>query len=392
MSLLDYLVAFSKHGKLIFFCSVILPILALGTSFLFPKTYRAESRVMPPQNSSSMKIGMISQVTGIDLSGFSSGSGTGMTSDIYAGMLKSSTILDRIIDRFGLISKYGAATREDARRQLSDDIMDVSVDSKSGIVTVGVQDKDPRTAAQMANAFVDELEKTSNQLNYMDAKGRMDYLEAQVNKAKENLTRSEEDMKKFMEKTGVLQIDDQARAILEGIAALNAQVAAKEVEINVMKTFSMPQNPDLQMAEEELRGLSAQLAKLEARKTATGIDPILPTANIPSLGTDYERKLRDQKYYEALYQFLAKEYESARLDEARNYAGIQVLDSAVPPTKKYKPQRLLITLVTAAGGFFISIFASLVLEYVEKAKQDRETREKLDLIKGHLRLRKNRAA
>jgi tyrosine-protein kinase Etk/Wzc len=189
-------------------------------------------------------------------------------------------------------------------------------------------------------------------------------------------------VKGFQERTGALHVEDQVKAVITSIAQLRAGVAAKEVEIQVMRTYSTSDNPDLQKAEETLRGMKAGLMKLES-KSGSSYDPLMPTGRMPSVGTEYVRKLRDLKFNEALYELLLKQYEAAKLDEARDAAIIQVIDRAVPPERKVSPKRAMMVFVAAFGGFFASLGLVYFMAYKEKFILEPGNRERLEEIKVH---------
>ncbi len=281
--------------------------------------------------------------------------------ELYIGLLKSRTVLDRMIDRFDLMKLYQARYRQNAREKLLNNVLSVRDDRKSGIITINVEEKDPKRAADMANAFVDELQKLNSGLAITQASQRRLYFEEQLKSAKTSLAQAEENMKAFQEKTGALHIESQAKAVLEGIGMIRAQIAAKEVELKVMKTYSTPQNPDFQRVEETLWGLRAELAKMEGRG-GRGHDPLMPTGRMAQIGTDYAKQLRDLKFNEVLYGLLLQQYEAAKLDEAKDATTIQVIDRAVPPEKKVKPQRAMMIILGGIIGFFLSIFAAFLME------------------------------
>lgn len=319
-----------------------------------PPVYRAETSLLPPQPSSSMALQALSQLAGGAAGIGADVLGIKHPADLYAGLLKSNTVLDRIIDRFKLMELYDKEYRIDARKALLDNI-EVNVDKKSNIITLSVEDKDHVRAAQMANAFVEELKALTKGLAITEASQRRLFFEEQLKDTRLALIKAEEDLKKFQEKTGAIKVEEQAKAVIEGIATLRAQIAAKEVEIKVMKTYSTPYNPDLQRAEEALRAMKAELQKLEA-KEGKNPDPLMPTGRMPEVGMEYLRKLRELKFNETLYELLLKGYETARLDEARDAVVIQVVDKAIPPDKRAKPKRTLMVLVARFTAFFLSIY------------------------------------
>lgn len=212
-------------------------------------------------------------------------------------------------------------------------------------------------------------------------------LKEQLKDAKESLIKAEESMRGFQERTGAIKIDEQAKAVIEGIAQLRAQIAAKEVGLKVMRTYATPQNPDLQRTEEELRGLRAELRKLEARGSDHNPDPLMPTGRIPGVGTEYIRKLRDFKYNEALYEILLKQFEAAKLDEAKDAAMIQVIEKAIPPEKRAKPKRKQMVMIAMVTGFFFSIFAAFFMEYIEKSSKGPDNKERFETLKRYANFR-----
>jgi capsule polysaccharide export protein KpsE/RkpR len=184
----------------------------------------------------------------------------------------------------------------------------------------------------MANAFVEEMKSLAGGLAISEAGQRRMFFEEQLRHTKESLSHTEEEMKGFQQRTGAFQIDAQAKAVIEGIANLRARIAAKEVEAKVLRSYATSQNPDLQRVEEEIRALRAELEKIEAGK-GQGFDPLMSSERVPAMGTEYLRKLRQLKYNETLYELLVKQYELAKLDEARDAFVIQIIDG-VPRRKR----------------------------------------------------------
>ena len=386
INLLDYFIVLLKRKKLIMASTLACAVITAIISLIIPKIYNSQASILPPQQSASVTSQIISQFAAGGLSSSLSGIlGTGSSSDLYVGMLQSRTIMDNIIKRFDLMKLYKEDNLVDARDDLSDNI-EVKSDSKSNIITISVEDKDPKRAADMANAFVEELKNLNKGLAVTEAAQRRLFFEEQLKDTKMALVKAEDEMKGFEEKTGALQVEEQAKAVIEAIAILRAQIAAKEVEIRVMRTYSTPNNPDLQMAEETLRGLKNESSKLEA-KGGSGFDPFMSTGRMPAVGTEYMRKLRDVTFNATLFELLAKQYEMAKLDEARDATVIQVVDKAIPPDKRAKPKRTLIVLIATFSGFFLSIFAAFFMEYIENSSTDLGNKKRLETIKKYLTFR-----
>jgi len=393
INLLDYLIVLAKHKKIVIYTTLGLMVITAIYSLIVSPIYKGETKILPPQQSSS---GMASQL--LSQLGGAAGLVGGMApikspNDLYIGLIKSNTVLDRMIDRFNLMSLYKAKFRAVARESLSGNLK-VTDDKKSSIITIGVEDKDPRRAADMANAFVEELRRLTKGLAVSEASQRRLFFEEQLEDAKTGLVRSEDAMRGFQEKTGALGIGEQAKAVIESMAQLRAQIVAREVELRVMRTYSTENNPDVKKTEAAINGMRAELTKLEKRK-GDGPDPLMPTGRMPEVGTEYIRKLRDLKFNETLYELLLKQYEAAKLDEAKEATVIQVIDKAEPPEQRIKPKRRQMVMIAGVVGLFLSIFAAFFLEYMEKSSLDPENRERLDTLKryidvkqGYLRLQR----
>lgn len=383
INLLDYLIVLLKRKRLILSIALGAAIITAIISLTMPPIYRAETKILPPQQgSSSMATQLLSQLGG---AGALVGGAVGIKTpnELYIGLLKSRPVLDALIERLNLMELYKTKSRADARRALVGALKAMD-DKKSGIITIGVEDKNPKRAAEIANAFVEELEDLNKGLAVTEAAQRRLFFEEQLKDAKEALIKAEESMKGFQERTGAIRIDEQAKAVLEGVANLRAQIAAKEVGLKVMRTYATPQNPDIQRAEEELRGLKEQLLRLEA-KGGRNPDSLMPTGRIASVGTEYIRQMREFKYSEALYEILLKQYEGAKLDEARDAAIIQVIERAISPEKRVKPKRRQMVIIATITAFFFSVFAAFFIEYIERSSKDPENKERYETLKRYFK-------
>jgi len=392
INLLDYLIVLAKRKRFIIKVTLGFAIVAAIVSLIMSPIYEAETKILPPTSNGSGIAGQLMNQLGqlSAIAGIGGGSIAGKTpNELYIGLVKSRTVLDRMIDRFDLMKLYREKYRQYARKKILDDVLEVKDDKKSGIITINVEDKDPKRAAEMANAFVEELQRLNTGLAITEASQRRLYFEEQLKAAKASLTQAEEGMKSFQEQTGTLQMESQAKTVIEGIGMLRAQIAAKEVELKVMKTYSTKQNPDLQKVEEALRGLRSELAKMEG-KGGKGHDPLMPTGRMAQVGMDYAKQLRDVKFNEALYALLLQQYEAAKLDEAKDATIIQVIDKAVPPERRAKPKRTLMTLLAGIIGFFLSVFAAFFMEYRERAKANPEDQERFETLKKYLAFRRGK--
>jgi tyrosine-protein kinase Etk/Wzc len=380
IDLLDLLLVLGMHKNFIFKFTFFVAFITAIISLILPSVYMAETKFLPPQPQSSSAVQMLTQTVG-QLAGVGAEVlGIKTPGDLYAELLKSNTVLDRIIERFNLMNLYEVKYRIEARKRLLDNLQ-VTVDKKSGIIKLAVYDKDPKRAADMANAFVEELRNLTKNLALTEASQRRLFFEDQLKEAKEGLLKAENELSEFQKKTGAIQVEEQAKTTIMAIATLRAQVTAKEAELRMLKSFMTPDNPEVKKAEEALRALKAELANLE-RKKGNSPEALIPTGKLPEVGIEYLRKVRNLKFYETLYELMLKAYEAAKLDEAKEAPIIQVIDKATPPEKKAKPKRALMVLVAGISAFFLSVIIAFFKEYIEKSNQDPERKHKIDTLKS----------
>ena len=361
IDLTELLQALSRRWRLILGITAASAAVAIVVSLLLPVYYKAETSILPPQDKGGNLAAQVMGQAGGLLALAGGAAGVRSPGELFVAMTKSRTVLDRMVDRFDLMKLYQGKYREDARKNLVG-VLKVLEDKKSGIISLTVEDRDPKRAADMANAFIEELKSLAGGLAISEAGQRRMFFEDQLRQTKESLARAEEELKGFQQRTGMFQVDAQARAIIEGIARLRAGISGKEVEAKVLRSFATAQNPDLQRVEEEVRALRIELEKVETSK-GSGVDPLMSSGRVPEMGTEYLRKLRQLKYNETLFELLSKQYEISKLEEARDAVVIQVIDRAVPPERKSRPKRALIVILATAAMLFLSVFIVLLLEH-----------------------------
>lgn len=370
INLLDLLIVLAKHKKMILGLPFAAAVLVAGISLTMPNIYTATTRILPPQQQQSSAAAMLGQL-GALAGGAGAALGIKNPNDLYVGMLKSRTVADNLIQQFKLTERFETEKQDDTRKVL-ETITAISA-GKDGIISIEASDEDPKFAADLANAYVSELYKLTQNLAVTEASQRRLFFEKQLKIARNELAGAETAFKQTQEKTGVLELGAQGKAMIEAVGEIRAQIAAKEVQLSAMRTFATEQNPDFVRAQQELAGLRGQLAKLERGGEAG----LVPTGKLPEAGLENIRKLRDVKYYETLYELLAKQYELARVDEAKNASIIQVLDTAVPPDRKSKPKRALMVILTALAVGFMAVLWAFIKEAGEKARRDPEQAQRL---------------
>ncbi|MFZ5447587.1 MAG: GumC family protein [Thermodesulfobacteriota bacterium] len=373
----DYLIILAKHGRLIVFTSFAVMIITFLYLFCSANQYKALVRLLPPQQNLTLSAQLLEVLGGGLTPGKDSG-GIGETAakvlglktqgDIYLGIIKGNTVTNSIIKRFNLEQVYKSRYLEDARKTLWGNTA-ITVDGRGGIITITVTDKDPKLAAAIANAYPEELDKILQDIARREAEGRLAFLEKQRNLAADNLTKAEETLRSFSEKSSVIQIDAQTRGMLQYIAELRAQIDAKEIQIQVLRKQATPMNYDLIRLETELKGLKEKLKATETQMDNCVGDVCLPTSSTPGLGLKYLRLFREVKFQEALYQLFTKMVELARLDISKNVVVIQVIDHADLPEKRVN-QRGLPAFWVGLATFLAMIMASFGIEYWKNNKSE----------------------
>lgn len=352
--MLDLAVILAGQKKLVLGLPILMAVLALGVSMLLPPTFSSTSKLMPPQQQNSGMAAMLGQLG--SLAGVAGGAaGIKNPADLYIGLLESRTVADNLINRFQLKQRYQKLTMDDTRKELSEKTTVVN-SKKDGLIVITASDRDPGFAADLANAYYDELTKLTQTMAISEAAQRRAFFEGQLKEVKEQLASAEIRLRATQEDTGLIQPAAQVEAIITSVAKLKGTIIAKEVELNAMRSFATPRNPDLMRLQQELSGLRAQLNKLERNAPARRDgDFMVPTGRIPEAGVAYVRGVRDVKYYETIYELLAKQFEMAKIDEAKEPTQVQLLDKAVPAERKTKPKPVLMTIAGFIGGAILGI-------------------------------------
>jgi len=379
---LDPAITVAKHRRLIVALPLILGTVAAVVSLILPPAYTADTRVVPPQNTSS-SLGILNQLgplataaaNGKDLSLHG-------PSDLYVAMLHSRTIADALLQRFSLMNVYHAKRQIDARKRLDSGTL-ITI-SKENVITIAVTDSDKNRAADLANAYVEELLKLTRTLAVTEAGQRRLFFEREVQSAGNELANAEQALKKTQETTGIIQLDNQSKAMFESLTTLHAQVAAKEAQVEAMRAYATPENPDLVRSQHELAAMRGELSRLEAGQGGTSVSDIA-IRKVPEAALEYVRRLREVKYRETLLELLTRQYEMARIDEAKDAAIVQVLDKAEPPEMRSWPHRTTMVLTVVFLAFGLAVLAAFLLESLQRIKADPQFMARVQLLKFYLK-------
>jgi capsule polysaccharide export protein KpsE/RkpR len=354
-------------------CFLIGVVASAVVAFLIPVRYTSTTRLMPPEQSSSSGIAaMLASVTagaGSGALGALGGDLLGLktSGDLFLGVLRSRTIEDALISKFDLLKVYGFSRWEDARKQL-EKRTDVTADRKSGIITIVVQDHDAQRSAALAAEYVAQLDRVVTSLSNSSAHKERVFLERRLVQVNQDLENSEEDFSKFASKNTAIDIKEQGKSMIEAAAQVEGQLIAAQTELQSLRQLYTENNVRVRATQARVDELQRQLQKLggSARpvpdsETTDGQGENYPTIReLPGLGVPYSNLFRRVKVQEALFETLTKEYELAKIDEAKETLSVKVLDpSDVPERKSFPPRILLILLGTgltlAVGGIWVAV-------------------------------------
>jgi len=362
VSLTEVLTWLGESKRQIAAVTATIALAALCVALLLPPIYTARASFLAPgsqqQSSSAAALAALGS-----LGGLAGGLAAKTPDDLYVALLKSDSVLRGLDAKFDLKKHYDVDTHE-ALRRVVPGYIHVSADKKSGVINVEVDDKDAKFAAEVANAHEPEVTKLLGRLAVSEAQLRRVFFEKQLQDTKENLVKAEQALRVVQEKSGVIVLDKQAEALITNAALLRAQIAEREVQLKVLRTSATEQNPAVIRLNSELHAMRTELARMDsAQGGAPGSAVDLPVGKLPEAAIDYVRARRELKLQETLLESMVRQYEIAKLDEAKEGPTLQQVDIAQPPDHKSRPARALIVLVSALVALLAASAAVVVRRY-----------------------------
>lgn len=363
INLIDLATTLGEEKRTLFGVPLVTTLLAIVYALAATPIYTARTVILPPQqqqSTASVALASLGALAGV------AGAAAGIKSpdEMYVAFFKGQSLQDDLIARFKLKEYYEQETFQETRKALEDTTR-IGSDKKSGLITIEVDDPDPVFAANLANGHAEALRHLLDRLAVSEAQQRRQFFEQQIRKTQEVLAAADARFRALTAKGGLPVTDVLAQVSVTASATLRGQIAAKEVELSAMRRFATGQNPDILRLASELAALRAQLAKVEeggariGAATATGQSAVVA--------------LRDVKTQQAVLEVLVKQYEMARVDEAREGPLLQQVDVAQPPEKKSKPRRTLIVLLAAVAGLFAGGLAALTRRHLRRAAENPES-------------------
>lgn len=375
-ALLSYISILLKRRKFIIKFIGIVTIIGIVTSFVLIQQFTATATILPPNTQQDAMFGLLS--TGILGSMTTLGRlgnilpGTSTPSDLFAAVMQSDRIKDEIINKFNLMKEFKCKTMTDARKELKS-ITKITVNNE-GIVSVSVTYKNKYLAANIANAYIEELDKFNTQTAMTVGKKYRIFIERRLKENIDSLANAEEALRKFQEKHRTVALDIEIENAIATIAKLKSEIILREVQKGTIASENGINNPFVANIDRELRELKRQLARIEFGTQDTtrkefGAGFSMPFAKLPELSLEYARLLRELKVQEAIYELLTQQYEQAKIMEAKDTPSVQFLDRASPPEKKSFPRRGKIIMLFFAISLLLSIFLSFLLEYIQQLRK-----------------------
>jgi len=323
-------------------------------AFAIPKRFESTAQLMPPDSQSSSTMAVMAA-----LSAKSGGLGT-IASDLlgvkssgalFIGILRSRTVQDRLIERFGLRKVYSVRLDQTARRELAENTA-IYEDRKSGILTITVSDRDPKRAAAMAQAYIDELDRLVAKLSTSSARREREFLEERLKTVQSDLETAEQNFSQFASKNSAIDIKEQGRAMVDAAATLEGQLIAAKSRLEGLKQIYMDENARVRSAQAEVSELQRQLNRLGGKNEGSSLstesqgDPLYPSIRkLPLLGVRFADLYRQTKVQEAVFETLRQQYEFAKVQEVKETPSVKVLDEPRVPERKSFPPRLLIMML-----------------------------------------------
>jgi uncharacterized protein involved in exopolysaccharide biosynthesis len=344
--LIDLAEMLALHARRIAALTLAVGVIAAIVSLLLPPWYRAETTIFGPEEVSDSRR-VLSTLRSLSVPG-AQPNVSAQSPETFLAILESRRLRERLIERFDLVKVHRAKSVEDCLRLLTK-LISVRLEN-TGVIRVSVQDRDKVRAADIANAAVEELDKVNVEVRIYKARRARQYLETQLAEVRVRLEAAEDSLASFQRENLAVSIDAQARAAVEAVAKLQAEVIELRIKKGLLETYASESNPELTAVTRELDQVEGQLRDMEI-----GTEEQFSISRLPTVAVRLAQHMREMKVAEALLSLLTQDYEEARLDEAKETPVVQVLDRAVPPERRSWPRRSIIVLSSMAITLLVSV-------------------------------------
>jgi capsule polysaccharide export protein KpsE/RkpR len=348
--------------------------------FIMTKIYESKASILAPKESASGAAGMVAALAASGANQFLGNilPPTGSNRDVFVAILKSRTMAHDMVDRFKLTEYYKTKYTEDAIKGLQG-ATDISV-SKEGAISVTVEDKDPKLAADIANAYITNLDRLFAKLGTTDASRQRAFISDRLETTEKALRQAEEALKRFQESNKAIVVQEQAKSAVEEAARVKGAIVVGESQLEFLRTFATESNPQVVAQRRQVEEMKRQLAQMQY-----GLGMELPSesrnpgeprkefyvsfAKMPGVGMEYIRLMRDVKVQETVHNLLMAQFEQAKINETKDMPTVQLLDKAVPAERKSRPKTVLNIAIAGTLSLFVGIFLAFFLEYAERMRK-----------------------
>jgi uncharacterized protein involved in exopolysaccharide biosynthesis len=363
LTLFDLLLALGERARLLVAGPLAIGVAALGIAFMMTPVYTGRTVIVPPQQQQS-SAAMALQSLGALAGAAGAAAGVRNPADQYVALLQSHSVQDRLIERFGLLKLYDVDLKVEARRELISNSR-ISAGKRDSFITIEFDDEDPKRAADVANAYVEELRKLTARLALTEAQQRRTLFEGHLEGIRKKMAAAQKNLMASGYSEGSIRAEPRASA--EAFATLTAEATAVEVRLQALRSYLNDSAPEVKIASSQLSALRAQLGKAE-------------TGGSTQAQANYIDAYRDFKYQEALFELISRQYEAARIDESREGAVIQVVDTAQPPEKKSRPRRGMIAIAATLVSFLLLAGWIIGSAVVSSMRRDPDQASRLDRL------------
>lgn len=367
ISLVEIATAVGQEKFTIVAVTAVCTAIGLAVSLLMTPIFTARTTLLPPQQGQGGAGAMAANLGALAASVGVAGA-LKSQEELYVGLLKTDAVANALIERLKLKERYEQQTLVSTRLALQKNVR-IGADRKSTLISIDADDKDPAFAAELANAYAQELQKLTGRLAVTDAQQRRLFFEQQMNKAKDEFAKAELNVKQAQDRSGLASVDAQTQSMIGAAAQIRGEIVAREVQLQAIRAYAGPENPDLRRLTTELASLRTQLAKLEGG-TSSGAG----TGNAVD-ALNNVRLYRELKYQEAIYTAMLQQFQLAKADEARDGPLIQQVDVALPPDRKSKPARAMIVFVAGLAGLILGLSVAFARRAVRKVSENPESAE-----------------
>ena len=366
-SLAEYVAVAWRRRWLIAAVCVVSILAALTYALRTPRTYESTTTILIPKEAGAASgvlsgiavTALLQQVAGLSIPSLAP------NRDMLMSVLKSRRLAEKVVERFQLQARYRARFVEDAIRQLRN-VTDISV-AKEGVIAVRIEDRDPRLAADMANFYVEQLDRLIAGFNVGEAGRQRGFVTEQLAGAKSDLEVAENKLRRFQERNRAIVLQEQTKGAIEAAARLKGEVMAAEVQLEAMRNFATDANPEMVFLRRRIEEMKRQLAQFQYGDGVSEDrrDFTVPFPKVPEVGIELVRLTREVKVQETLVTLLTQQLEQAKIAEAKDLPVVQVLDRAVPAERHSRPKLFLNTVLAGVASLFAAVSLTFFLEYLK---------------------------